>query len=59
MPMTSNTYSVTVVATDATRRESTKPVTVSVTNVDEPGTVKLTTLAADSWNRSDCFRFRS
>ena len=41
----SNTYSVTVVATDATRRESTKEVTVNVTNVDEPGTVKLTTLA--------------
>ena len=41
----SNTYSVTVVATDATRRESTKVVTVNVTNVDEPGTVKLTTLA--------------
>ena len=40
----SNTYSVTVVATDATRRESAKAVTVSVTNVDEPGTVKLTTL---------------
>ena len=41
----SNTYSVTVVATDATRRVSMKPVTVTVTNVDEPGTVKLTTLA--------------
>ena len=42
---TSNTYSVTVVATDATRRESMKEVTVNVTNVNEPGTVKLTTLA--------------
>ena len=41
----SNTYSVTVVATDATRRASSKVVTVNVTNVDEPGTVKLTTLA--------------
>ena len=41
----SNTYSVTVVATDATRRASMKPVTVTVTNVNEPGTVKLTTLA--------------
>ena len=42
---TSNTYKVTVVATDATRKASMKEVTVSVTNVDEPGTVKLTTLA--------------
>ena len=41
----SNTYSVTVVATDATRRASMKAVTVTVTNVDEPGTVRLTTLA--------------
>ena len=41
----SNTYSVTVVATDATRRAGSKVVTVNVTNVDEPGTVKLTTLA--------------
>ena len=41
----SNTYSVTVVATDATRQVSMKEVTVTVTNVDEPGTVKLTTLA--------------
>ena len=41
----SNTYSVTVVATDATRKASSKVVTVNVTNVDEPGTVKLTTLA--------------
>ena len=40
-----NTYSVTVVATDATRRASMKAVTVNVTNVDELGTVKLTTLA--------------
>ena len=40
-----NTYKVTVVATDATRRASSKVVTVNVTNVDEPGTVKLTTLA--------------
>ena len=40
-----NTYSVTVVATDATRRAKEKVVTVNVTNVDEPGTVKLTTLA--------------
>ena len=40
-----NTYSVTVVATDATRKASMKEVTVNVTNVDEPGTVKLTTLA--------------
>ena len=39
-----NAYSVTVVATDATRREGTEEVTVNVTNVDEPGTVKLTTL---------------
>ena len=41
----SNKYSVTVVATDATRRPSKKAVTVTVTNVNEPGTVKLTTLA--------------
>ena len=40
----SNTYSVTVVATDATRRDSMKEVTVNVTNEDEPGTVKLTAL---------------
>ena len=40
----STTYSVTVLATDATRREGMKEVTVIVTNVDEPGTVKLTTL---------------
>ena len=32
-----NTYSVTVVATDATRKASMKDVTVNVTNVDEPG----------------------
>ena len=44
-PANSNTYSVTVVATDATRRASMKEVTVTVTNVDEAGTVKLTTLA--------------
>ena len=43
-PPVSNTYSVTVVATDATRRFSIKEVTVNVTNEDEPGTVKLTTL---------------
>ena len=43
-PPVSNTYSVTVVATDATRRVSMKPITVNVTNEDEPGTVKLTTL---------------
>ena len=40
----SNTYSVMVVATDATRRVGTKVITVNVTNVDEQGTVKLTTL---------------
>ena len=40
----SNTYSVMVVATDATRRMSMKAITVNVTNVDEQGTVKLTTL---------------
>ena len=34
-----------VVATDATRKMSTKEVTVNVTNVDEAGTVRLTTLA--------------
>ena len=39
-PSTSNTYSVTVVATDATRKASMKEVTVTVTNVDEPGTVE-------------------
>ena len=39
-----NIYMVTVVATDATRRVGTEEVTVNVTNVDEPGTVKLTTL---------------
>ena len=41
---TSNTYLVTVEATDSTRKTAMKPVMVTVTNVDEPGTVKLTTL---------------
>ena len=40
----SNTYSVTVEATDSTRKTAMKTVTVTVTNVDEAGTVKLTTL---------------
>ena len=40
----SNTYSVTVEATDSTRKKAMKAVTVNVTNVDEPGTVKLPTL---------------
>ena len=40
----SNTYSVTVEATDSTRKKATEDVIVNVTNVDEPGTVKLTTL---------------
>ena len=40
----SNTYSVTVEATDSTRKTAMEDVTVTVTNVDEPGTVKLTTL---------------
>ena len=35
----------TVEATDSTRKKAIKEVTVTVTNVDEPGTVKLTTLA--------------
>ena len=39
-----NMYMVTIVATDVTRREGTEEVTVNVTNVDEQGTVKLTTL---------------
>ena len=39
-----NIYMVTIVATDATRRVGMKAITVNVTNVDEPGTVKLTTL---------------
>ena len=34
-------YEVTVQATDADRRMGTKPVTVEVTNVDEPGVVTL------------------
>ena len=40
----SNTYLVTVEATDSTRKKGMEDVTVTVTNVDEPGTVKLTTL---------------
>ena len=40
----SNTYLVTVEATDSTRKKAMEDVTVTVTNVDEPGTVKLTTL---------------
>ena len=36
-----NMYAVTVQATDADRRMGTKPVTVEVTNVDEPGVVTL------------------
>ena len=38
---TNNMYEVTVQATDADRRMGTKPVTVEVTNVDEPGVVTL------------------
>ena len=38
---TDNMYAVTVQATDADRRMGTKPVTVEVTNVDEPGVVTL------------------
>ena len=38
---TDNMYEVTVQATDADRNMSTKPVTVEVTNVDEPGVVTL------------------
>ena len=38
---TNNMYEVTVEATDADRRMGTKPVTVEVTNVDEPGVVTL------------------
>ena len=40
----SNTYLVTVEATDSTRKTAMEPVTVTVTNVDEAGTVNLTTL---------------
>ena len=40
----SNTYSVMVVATDATRQKGEKKVTVEVTNVNEDGTVKLSAL---------------
>ena len=36
-----NMYEVTVQATDADRNMGTKPVTVEVTNVDEPGVVTL------------------
>ena len=38
---TDNMYEVIVQATDADRRMGTKPVTVEVTNVDEPGVVTL------------------
>ena len=38
---TDNMYGVTVQATDADRNMGTKPVTVEVTNVDEPGVVTL------------------
>ena len=38
---TDNMYAVTVQAADADRRMGTKPVTVEVTNVDEPGVVTL------------------
>ena len=41
---TSNTYSVTVVATDSNGATAEKPVTVMVTNVDEAGTLTLSTL---------------
>ena len=40
----SNTYSVTVQATDETNKVGTRQVTVEVTNVDEPGTVTLSAL---------------
>ena len=33
-----------------------KEVTVTVTNVDEAGTVKLTDVGAEGWHRSGCFR---
>ena len=42
---TSNTYSVTVVATDADSVTSETEVTVEVTNVDEPGEVTLSAMA--------------
>ena len=42
---TSNTYTVTVVATDADFQSSEKTVTIEVTNVDEPGIVTLSGLA--------------
>ena len=42
---TSNTYTVTVVATDADFVPTSKTITVEVTNVDEAGTVTLSSLA--------------
>ena len=50
----SNTYSVTVAATDDTNKKAMKEVTVTVTNVDEPGTVKLTTLRPRAGSHADC-----
>ena len=57
----SNTYSVTVEATDSNQEDGDrKLVTVTVTNEDEPdGTVKLTTLSADGWGPTDSQRYRS
>ena len=54
-----NMYMVTIVATDATRREGTEEVTVNVTNVDEQGDGGADDAAAKGWSRGDCFRFRS
>ena len=44
----SNTYSVTVQATDGTNKVGMKMVTVEVTNVDEPGMVSLSALQPQS-----------
>ena len=54
-----NTYSVTVEATDSTRKTAMEAENVTVTNVDEPGTVKLTTLRPIGWGRTDRQRYRS
>ena len=53
---TSNTYSVTVVATDADGMTSEKTVTVEVTNVDEAGKVSLDKVAPYPCDSTDCRR---
>ena len=55
----SNTYLVTVVATDATRRANSEGSDRHRHERGRSGDGEADDVGAEGWNRSDCFRFRS